>query len=107
MTTRTFPEGFRVGALQRLRIRWRAATGKRLVGVGAHARFGLRRAEAGRDACEHYTRYPVTFVVAGLGFNSYRFSVEWSGIEPEDGEFSRAELDHYKRMCACLENGLD
>jgi beta-glucosidase len=34
--------------------------------------------------------------------------VEWSRIEPEDGEFSKAELDHYKRMCAtCLENGLD
>ena len=44
----------------------------------------------------------------GLGFNSYRFSVEWSRIEPEDGEFSKAELDHYRRMCAtCLEHGLD
>ena len=47
-------------------------------------------------------------LLAGLGFNSYRFSVEWSRIEPEDGEFSKAALDHYKRMCAtCLENGLD
>ncbi len=41
-------------------------------------------------------------LLVGLGFNSYRFSIEWSRIEPEDGEFSKAELDHYRRMCAIL-----
>jgi beta-glucosidase len=45
---------------------------------------------------------------AGLGFRAYRFSLEWSRIEPEDGEFSRAALEHYRRMCAgCRERGLE
>ncbi len=47
-------------------------------------------------------------LIAGLGFGSYRFSVEWSRIEPEDGEFSAAALDHYSRMVdACLDLGLE
>ena len=46
-------------------------------------------------------------LMAELGFNAYRFSVEWARIEPEEGWFSRAELDHYRRMCAtCVEHGI-
>ena len=45
--------------------------------------------------------------MAELGFNAYRFGVEWARIEPEEGWFSRAELDHYRRMCAtCVEHGI-
>ena len=45
--------------------------------------------------------------VAQLGFGAYRFSIEWSRIEPEDGEFSAAALDHYRRMiAACHEQGV-
>ena len=36
--------------------------------------------------------------MADLGFNSYRFSIEWARIEPEEGHFSQAALDHYRRM---------
>jgi beta-glucosidase len=37
--------------------------------------------------------------------NAYRFSLEWSRIEPEPGYFSRAALDHYRRMIGtCLEH---
>jgi beta-glucosidase len=37
----------------------------------------------------------------------YRFSLEWSRIEPEEGAFSRAALQHYRRMlAACQEHGL-
>ena len=36
-----------------------------------------------------------------LGLGSYRFSVEWSRIEPSRGHFSQAELDHYRRMVEC------
>ncbi len=47
-------------------------------------------------------------MLAALGFGSYRFSVEWSRIEPEPGEFSHQALDHYRRMVACCrEHGLD
>jgi beta-glucosidase len=65
-------------------------------------------AEPSGDAIDHYHRYPEDIaLLAGLGFNSYRFSVEWARVEPEDGRFSTAALDHYRRMCeACLANGL-
>jgi beta-glucosidase len=64
--------------------------------------------EPSGDACDHYHRYPADLdLLAGLGFKAYRFSLEWSRIEPEEGEFSNAALDHYRRMCAaCGERGL-
>ena len=56
-------------------------------------------AEPSGDAIDHYHRYPGDIaMLAELGFNSYRFSVEWARVEPEDGFFSNAELDHYRRM---------
>jgi beta-glucosidase len=33
-----------------------------------------------------------------IGLNSYRFSLEWARIEPEEGQFSLAMLDFYKAM---------
>lgn len=42
-----------------------------------------------------------------IGFNSYRFSIEWARIEPEPGLFSRAMLDHYMRVIdGCHQRGL-
>ena len=65
-------------------------------------------AEPSGDACDHYHRYPQDIaLLAELGFNTYRFSVEWARIEPEQGEFSRAILDHYRRvLTTCREHGL-
>lgn len=62
--------------------------------------------EPSGDACDHYHRYPHDIaLLSQLGFGAYRFSVEWSRIEPEEGEFSRAALDHYRRMAAtCREH---
>ena len=46
-------------------------------------------------------------LLAGAGLTAYRFSLEWSRIEPEEGEFSRASLDHYRRMLdGCRDRGL-
>jgi beta-glucosidase len=69
---------------------------------------GSHYAERSGDACDHYHRYAEDIaLIAGLGFQGYRFSLEWSRIEPEDGEFSRAALDHYRRMLAtCHEHGV-
>lgn len=69
---------------------------------------GTIYAEPSGDACDHYHRYPEDIaLLAELGFNAYRFSIEWARIEPEEGEFSIAELDHYRRMLACChENGI-
>lgn len=65
-------------------------------------------AEPSGDACDHYHRYADDIkLLASLGFNTYRFSIEWSRIEPEQGAFSRAELEHYRRvLAACRENNI-
>jgi beta-glucosidase len=46
-------------------------------------------------------------LVAGLGLDSYRFSVEWARVEPADGEFSAEALRHYRAVVDyCLAAGL-
>ncbi len=69
---------------------------------------GTIYAEPSGDAIDHYHRYSEDIaLLAELGFNSYRFSIEWARIEPEEGEFSYAELEHYRRMlAACHEHGI-
>lgn len=65
-------------------------------------------AEPSGDACDHYHRYGDDIrLLAGLGFNTYRFSIEWARVEPREGQFSRAELEHYRAMlAACRAAGL-
>jgi beta-glucosidase len=47
-------------------------------------------------ACDHYHRYPEDIaLLASLGLNAYRYSVEWARVEPQDGCFDEAQLDHY------------
>lgn len=102
----TFPEGFL----------WGAATAAHQVEGGnvnnhywpwEHAR-NTPFAEPSGDAIDHYHRWPEDLdLLAGAGFNAYRFSLEWSRIEPEEGEVSRAALDHYRRMIdGCRDRGL-
>jgi beta-glucosidase len=65
-------------------------------------------AEPSGDAVDHYHRWREDLdLLAGAGLNTYRFSLEWSRIEPEEGEISRAALAHYRRMVdGCRERGL-
>ncbi|SFS15796.1 beta-glucosidase [Microbacterium sp. cf046] len=60
------------------------------------------------DAADSYHRYPEDMaLLAAAGLDTYRFSIEWARIEPEDGWISRAAIDHYRRMVAtALELGL-
>lgn len=53
------------------------------------------------DATDAWHRYPedLDLCAAGGGQNVHRFSVEWSRIEPAEGEFSQVALDHYRRLC--------
>ena len=106
MATITFPDGFV----------WGTATAAHQVEGGnwnsdwwafEHAE-GTPCAEPSGDACDQYHRYrDDVALLAGLGFNAYRFSLEWARIEPEEGEFSSAALDHYRRVCAaCQEHGI-
>lgn len=64
--------------------------------------------EPSGDACDslHRWREDVA-IVKGLGLNCYRFSLEWSRIEPAKGQFSLAYIDHYRAMVDyCRELGL-
>jgi beta-glucosidase len=50
-------------------------------------------------AIDHYNRYGRDVaMLAGLGFNTYRFSVEWARVEPSEGRFDETQLEHYRRM---------
>ena len=104
---RSFPEGFT----------WGTATAAHQIEGGntnndwwafEHT-AGSGCTEPSGDCCDSWDRWTEDAdIVASLGLDNYRFSVEWSRIEPEDGEFSRAALDHYRRQCAGLrERGID
>lgn len=46
-------------------------------------------------------------LVRNIGLTSYRFSLEWCRIEPDEGAFSLAMLDHYKRIIeGCRARGI-
>ncbi|HEX4695742.1 glycoside hydrolase family 1 protein [Sphingomonas sp.] len=64
--------------------------------------------ERSGDACDSYHRYAEDIAIAaGLGFNCYRLGIEWARIEPNQGHFSNAELDHYARVLeTCRTHGL-
>lgn len=103
---RNFPQGFR----------WGTATASHQVEgnnwnndwwAWEHAPGTPCEAPSG-DACDQLHRYDDDIALcAALGFDDYRFSIEWSRIEPEPGEFSKAALDHYRRVLAsCNEHGI-
>jgi beta-glucosidase len=60
------------------------------------------------DANNSLELWPIDLdLVRSLNLNAYRFSLEWSRIEPEPGQFSLAMLDHYLRMIeGCRARGL-
>jgi beta-glucosidase len=106
-TARKFPDGFT----------WGTATAAHQIEGGntnndwwafEHAP-GTVCAESSGDACDSWERWPEDVeLVAGLGLDNYRLSVEWSRIEPAEGEFSRAAVSHYARQCGALrERGID
>mmetsp|Transcript_17381 Transcript_17381/g.22318 ORF Transcript_17381/g.22318 Transcript_17381/m.22318 type:complete len:633 (-) Transcript_17381:84-1982(-) len=60
------------------------------------------------DACDHWNRLDEDLgLMQELGVNSYRFSLEWSKIEPTKGEWDQAALDHYhKEIDLYIQNGI-
>jgi beta-glucosidase len=65
-------------------------------------------AESSGDATDSWNRWFEDLeLVKKMGLDCYRFSVEWSRIEPAQGEFSLAALEHYRQiMVAAHEMGL-
>ena len=104
---RAFPAGFTWGTATAAHQIEGGQLQQRLVGLRAHAGLGLHRAV--RRRCDSWNRWEEDAdLVAGLGLDNYRFSVEWSRIEPAEGEISHAALAHYRRQCLGLrERGVD
>ncbi len=51
-------------------------------------------------ANDHYRRWRDDFrLMRQMGIQVYRFGVEWSRIEPENGVFDQSVLNHYRDMC--------
>ncbi len=99
MATTPFPDGFLWGA---------ASAAHQIEGGNVNNDWwafehasGTPCAEPSGDACDAWNRWPEDLaLLASLGFGAYRFSLEWSRIEPEEGEWSLAGLDQYRRQCA-------
>jgi len=70
--------------------------------------IGSPYVEPSGDGIDHYHRYREDIrLLKELGLNSYRFSIEWARIEPEEGFFSNAAINHYRDvLLACHENKL-
>ncbi|MBI3286861.1 MAG: glycoside hydrolase family 1 protein [Chloroflexi bacterium] len=67
--------------------------------IPGHIRDGHR---SGR-ACDHWNRFEEDFDLArSMGQNAHRFSLEWSRIEPREGQWSRQAIEHYRRVLAAL-----
>ena len=97
MTELVFPPDFLWGA---------ATSGHQVEGGNEHADWwdwerepGTPVREPSGNAVEHYTRYASDLsLLASLGLNAYRFSVEWSRVEPEEGDFDLEAIAHYRDM---------
>ena len=68
----------------------------------------VKLAEPSGEACDHRHRYATDIaLIAALGLNAYRFSVEWARVEPRPGEFDEGELARAEAMVdACVRHGL-
>lgn len=101
-----FPEGFLWGA---------ATAAHQIEGNNINNDWWPREHAAGTsivepsgDACDSYHRFREDMtLLRDAGLDTYRFSIEWSRIEPEKGFVSRAGIDHYRRMVdTALELGI-
>ena len=55
------------------------------------------------DAIDHYHRYEQDFdIMKKMHLNAFRFSIEWSRIEPEEGAWDPAAIEHYRKYIKAL-----
>ncbi|CAN7385970.1 family 1 glycosylhydrolase [Paenibacillus sp. LjRoot153] len=101
-----FPEGFLWGA---------STAAHQVEGNNTHSDFWLMEnmegstfKERSGSAVDHYRLYKEDIaLLAELGMNTYRFSIEWARIEPEEGRFDEQALDHYRDVLkVCRENNV-
>lgn len=52
---------------------------------------------------DHFRRYQEDFrIIKKLNLNSFRFGIEWSRVEPDQGVWDKAAIDHYHNYIAAL-----
>lgn len=57
------------------------------------------------NTVDHYHHYREDFALARkLNMNAFRFSIEWSRIEPRDGEWDAEEIEHYKQYVMTMKD---
>jgi len=87
---------------------WGAATASFQVEGGIENCDWAEAARLGRvptcgAACDHYNRYEEDFDLAvQLGHTAHRFSIEWARIEPEEGQFDSAAIEHYRQVIQAM-----
>jgi len=87
---------------------WGAATSSYQVeGNNANADWWPWEIQAGKEksgaACRHYEFYEQDFdLVKSLNHNAHRLSIEWSRIEPQEGEYSDEAIMHYINVIKAL-----
>lgn len=64
----------------------------------------IERNEKSGVSSDFYNKYfqDIQNVKKDLGINSFRFSIEWSKIEPQEGIFDAEALNHYSEFCDYL-----
>ena len=83
---------------------WGTATSAYQVEGGLDNCDWSKKFPAGK-ACDHYHKYKQDFdLLEELNLNAYRFSLAWSRIEPEPGEFDQQEIEHYRRVLKDLKS---
>jgi beta-glucosidase len=99
-----FPEGFL----------WGAASASYQVEGGIDNNDWALEAKNGKipaadNHVDHYYKYETDFELAKqLNQNCQRISIEWSRIEPEEGEFNEREIEHYRKVIRAMkEKGLE
>jgi len=106
MVALKFPDGFF----------WGASTSSHQVEGGQHNDWSewekLGKINDGTQsgrAVDHWYRYAEDFDIArSLGHNAHRFSIEWSRIEPQPGQWNEAALAHYRDVVRALrERGME
>lgn len=88
---------------------WGAGTSSHQVEGGNRWNDWWAYEQAGRvphasgDATGHYERYELDFDLArAAGQNAHRFSIEWSRVEPRDGEWNADAIGHYRDVLEAL-----
>jgi len=98
---RRFPDGFL----------WGCATAAHQVEGDNHncdwwefeQRGGILTGDSADPACDQYRRFREDFALLGrLHNNAHRLSIEWSRVEPAQGEFDRAQIQHYREVLSEL-----